>query len=590
MPGLPPLVCVGQVDEQVEIVGRDPRRRLALGESGEYLEALARRDEPLGPVVAHARQRIEAHVEAPAVVMAHRLPHHLAHHVVAEIRGQVADAQLARPARRRTRQRHAIHQRRGRVVGLREPQQHLRLDVEEQQQVEQLLERVGELGGVAGAKALLAQAVEVALQPGVVRRVLAGLERLHRERQRVRARRLEAAEVREPLVDAAGGEQRLAQVAVGRHVPRVAREHGAVGGDRRFDVAALLEQHGEVEVGVGEAGVEGERALVRPRRVRGGVQLLQRDSMVVVRLGVGRCQGERVPERVARSGAVVPCELELAAHAPQRQAARRSRQARVHQCEAAVDATAVPLEPCRRGARVDEVRRGAERPLEQRACRVGPALLPREPRGEVQRRRVLRLRGKQRVVRLRASSARPSRWASTARANVARARRRHRTHRSQARAFGGGRKCAGNARHGRLDAAVDERWRVRGHVDRRADDERRRAAHSNAPLDKPMPPRSSSRSGSLAAIASAAADSLPGATTRTTAPGSARAGRRVRPRATSVHRPQAATHGLGEQRRRARRRDRAGGSSTTTRSASPAVRAGQVAGAVAPVNATVACA
>ena len=102
-------------------------------------------------------ERIEAELEARTVVMADRLPHHLAHHVIAQVGGEVTDAQPSGLARRRARQRLAVDVLRGRVVGARELQHLFRLDVEEQQQVEELLEAIHELDLVGGAERLAAR-------------------------------------------------------------------------------------------------------------------------------------------------------------------------------------------------------------------------------------------------------------------------------------------------------------------------------------------------------------------------------------------------------------------------------------------------
>ncbi len=212
-----------QVDEDVEVVLGDPLRGLRVVERGDHVEALAGGGEALGPVVALARRRIEVELEAIAVVMRDHLPHHLAHHVIAQVRGQVADAQRPGLARRGSRHRRPVDPPRDRVVRLRVAQHQRRLDVEEQQQVQKLLEAIEQFRVVARLEVVATQSVEVALEVREVRHVLARLERIDGQRQRVGAALLERAEVREPGVDLPGGQQDLADVLVGRRRAPVRR-------------------------------------------------------------------------------------------------------------------------------------------------------------------------------------------------------------------------------------------------------------------------------------------------------------------------------------------------------------------------------
>ncbi len=175
----------------------------------------------LGPFVVFVRQRIEEELEAPLVVMRDRLPDHLAHHVIAQVRRQVADPHASRPALGLRREGLAVDALRRRVVRLREPQHHLRLDIEIQEQVEQHLEAVGELQLAVHPKRLLAKSVQVPFDLLEIAEILARLQRLHRERQRIGAMGLEALEVRDPRVELPGREQRLAQILVRGHVLRI---------------------------------------------------------------------------------------------------------------------------------------------------------------------------------------------------------------------------------------------------------------------------------------------------------------------------------------------------------------------------------
>jgi len=84
------------------------------------------------------------------------------------------------PARGARRQGFAVDVLRGRVVGLREPQHHLRFDVEVQEQVEQHLEAVGELQLAVHPKCLLPQPFQVPFDLLEIAEVLARLQRLHR--------------------------------------------------------------------------------------------------------------------------------------------------------------------------------------------------------------------------------------------------------------------------------------------------------------------------------------------------------------------------------------------------------------------------
>ena len=237
--------------------------------------------------------------------------------MIAQIGGQVADPQPPGLARRPRGQRLAVDPFRRGVVGLRESQHHLRLDVEVQQQVQQHFQAVGELQLALHAEGLVAQSVEIPFDLLEIAEVLAHLERLNGERQRVGAVRLETPEVRDPCIEPARTEQNLAQVLVCGHVFRIGREHGLVSGDRRIRDTLLLEEHAEVVVGVDQRRLERQRPLIGPRRFVERTLHLQRDAVVVVRIAVVRIEGERTFERGGRRGAVGERELRHAQRAPQ---------------------------------------------------------------------------------------------------------------------------------------------------------------------------------------------------------------------------------------------------------------------------------
>ena len=311
----------------VEIVRGDQVRGRRVVERRDHGKARGRTLEALRPLVALARTRVEVELESFAIMMDDRLPDHLAHDVIAQVRGKIADAQRARPARRRRRQRRAVDPGRDRIVGLRKAQQQCGLDVEEQQQVEQFLEAVGQFHLVAGLVLLAAQAVEIAIEPVEVGLVLARLQRIHGERKRLRTILFERAEVGAPCVDFAGREQHLAQVFVGAHVLRVDRQHLRVGRAGGTVVALLLEQHAQVEVGGRHVRPERQRTLIRARGTLDIANPLQRDAVIEMSLGVGGRQQQRLPERAFRRRAVAPHQVGEAQHPQQRPVPRCKRQA-----------------------------------------------------------------------------------------------------------------------------------------------------------------------------------------------------------------------------------------------------------------------
>ncbi len=144
----------------------------------------------------------------------------------------------------------------------------LLLDVEKEQQVEQLLQALHELLRRMPGELLVAQAVEVMLETREVGEVLAHLERLHGKRQRVRAMRLEFAEVRTPRIELARCKQDFAEVLVRCRVLRILAEHLPVGGRGGARIGLFLEEHAEIEVRRHEIRLERERALVGAGRIR----------------------------------------------------------------------------------------------------------------------------------------------------------------------------------------------------------------------------------------------------------------------------------------------------------------------------------
>lgn len=289
-----------QVDEDVEVIGLDLARGRAIGQRGEVAESGGDAFEALGPRVAARSDRVEVHVEALAVVPADRFPHHLAHDVVAQVGGEVADAQASGLALGISAARRAIDVLRRLVVGLGEPVDRARVDVEEQEQVQELLERVDERAVVVGAVALEAQPVEHAVDRGEIALQLVELERLHREQQRVRAVRLELPVARRPVAHAARRVEDLAGVLPRRGAPRLARQHALERGERGRQAPLLLEQHAEVEVGVDQPRIERKRVLVRARRRIGVARELVRDAEVVVELGIERLERDRMLEDLDR--------------------------------------------------------------------------------------------------------------------------------------------------------------------------------------------------------------------------------------------------------------------------------------------------
>src|SRR5437660_8007915 len=83
-----------EVNQHIQVSGRDGKRRIALRHVDDLLEAIRKPTVALGPFIAYPGQRIEIKLETVTVVVPQRLPHHLAHDMVAQIRREVSDAQL----------------------------------------------------------------------------------------------------------------------------------------------------------------------------------------------------------------------------------------------------------------------------------------------------------------------------------------------------------------------------------------------------------------------------------------------------------------------------------------------------------------
>ena len=206
------------------------------------------------------------------------------------------------------------------VVRTVEPELRLRLDIEVEKQKQQLLEAVGKIGLVLGLELILAQAVEIAIEPREVSAILVDLERLHRKRERVRTVHLETLEDPEPVVDAPRAQQRIAQRLVRRDMPRIARDHLFECGNRRVGAALFLKNDADVEVRGDQIRVERERPLISTQRVVALMHHLQRDAMVVMRLGIGGQEIQNRLESGARRNRVMPCELRQSQRTLDRQA------------------------------------------------------------------------------------------------------------------------------------------------------------------------------------------------------------------------------------------------------------------------------
>ena len=337
-----------------------PLRRGALRKIGDHVEVVRDAPESLGPFVTAAGQRIEEELEARAVVMPDRLPHHLAHHVVAQIGRQVADPQPPGSSRLRRRQRLAVDVLRRGVVGPREPEEEIGLDVEEEQKVEELFEAIGKLELVARPEVLVRQSGKVSIELREVAPALAGFERLHGKRQRVRATRLEPAEVREPRLVPAGGEEHFAQVLVRGDMPGIRSERGFVRGDCRIVGALPLKYDTQVEMSGAQVRRKRERVLVRTHRFRQSPLHLQRDAAVVVRFGVGRSKRQRPAECRGRRCSIAARKMGVTQRAPQRDACRYASEAVLAQRGGGRQIVRLACRACRCDSGIDIRGRGGD--------------------------------------------------------------------------------------------------------------------------------------------------------------------------------------------------------------------------------------
>ena len=307
-------------------------------------------------------------------------PRHLAHHVVAQVRREVPDAELARPPRLRARTRLAVDVAHRRIVGQRKLSQHVGLDIEEEQQIQQLLQAVDKLVLVAGLEPLVAQAIEVVFQSRKVAAVLACLERLHREWKRSRASRLETAEICAPRIDAARGKQHFAAILVGGDIVRVRAQRLVVGGNGRVGGPLLGKQYAKVEMGGSEIRAEYQRALVGARGPRHVPLHLQCDAVVVMRLAVGHVPVQRLLECRGRRCPVAAREMREAQRAQQARVTRRDGQPLTAQRDREVAVPSRDHPPDRRKTRIDIPGRRRHRSQKRGACtRVVTCVLHRVP-------------------------------------------------------------------------------------------------------------------------------------------------------------------------------------------------------------------
>ena len=267
----------------------------------------------------------------------------------------------------------------------------LRLDIEEMQQVDQLLQRVEYLGRVARRVAPAPQGVEACVEARVLAAQRADFERLGGDGRMVRAIPLETLEGRRPRIDASRCQQRLGQRLVRRDVRGRPGERLRERGDRGIDVSLLVEHHAEVELGVGQVGPQGERALVGARGAGEIVPHLERDALVVVRLGVVGLARDRLAKRRRCDRGIALHEAGAAERAPQRRGARRQREPFTRERARAGSVAAVDEEIGERGARAVEFRRRGDRCTQSVQRVVDRAAVALENRTQIPRRRVAAL-------------------------------------------------------------------------------------------------------------------------------------------------------------------------------------------------------
>ncbi len=201
----------------------------------------------------------------------------------------------------------------------------LGLDIEKQQQVEKLLQRVERLVGIVSGEASLPQPVQVALERRVVAAIRADLQRVRGERKAIRAMLLEPVEVREPRVDAARREKRFAKRLVGGNIAGCARKNLRERRDRGVGLPLLIEDHAKVEIGGMQIGPERKRPLIGAGCLRQVLLHLQRDALVVVRFAVRGVAPQCFGERGERRRRTAPFQLGLSQDAPERSRVRGQR-------------------------------------------------------------------------------------------------------------------------------------------------------------------------------------------------------------------------------------------------------------------------
>ena len=138
-------------------------------------------------------------------------------------------------------QRRPVNAKRGVIVRLRKPKDQFRLDVEVQQQVQQLLERIDELMQVFRLESFVAQPCEIAIDAVERAAVLAHFESMYSKRQRFGTVRFKVPKVGPPGIDSPCREQELTAILVRGDVPTVARYHRRECGDRSVAVPLIGE-------------------------------------------------------------------------------------------------------------------------------------------------------------------------------------------------------------------------------------------------------------------------------------------------------------------------------------------------------------
>ena len=147
-------------------------------------------------------------------------------------------------------------------------------------------------------------------------------------------------------------------------MPRIAREHLLERGNGRIGASLLLEDHADVEIRRDQPRIERERALVSSQRVFAQMHHLQRDAVVVMRVGVGRQALQNLLEGRPRRNSIMTGEL----GEPQRPLQRQprifvggQREARSTQGHGGLEISTLALKVCQRNPRLGIRRRGGHR-------------------------------------------------------------------------------------------------------------------------------------------------------------------------------------------------------------------------------------